>query len=389
MRIFVIHNHYQDKGGEDVVFAQEVDALRQVHTVETLTFHNRKGWRGLFQFALYPWNVFAVRKAIRAIKSFNPDVVHIHNTHYAVGPLLFRALYKRNIPVVATLHNFRILDPSAALFHQGTPYRPDLEADFPWQSVGKKVLDNSFLKTFWTAFTYYLHKKIGTWQQVDRYLVFSNFAKEMFMESRLHLDNNQIAIKPNFVTPASLPPPLPERQDFFVYIGRLSEEKGIAPLLQGFAQSSATLRIYGDGPLREEVLQYAGKHSNIQYKGYQQKEVLTEALLSCQALLVPSICYEGMPLSILEAFSLGTAVLVSDLGILPEMVQERVHGLHFQPNNPTSLAEALTRWEALVKTDKQQISKNCHNTYLDRYSPEKNVLLLQNIYQSILKKEHS
>lgn len=387
MRIIVIHNHYQDKGGEDVVFAQEVAALRHTHRVETITFRNRKGWRGLLQFALYPWNLFAARKVIRLVNSFKPDVVHVHNTHYAIGPWVFRALHKRNIPVVATLHNFRLLDPSGSLFHNGAPYLPNLQADFPWQSVRRKVLDNSFLKTFWTAFTYYFHKKLGTWQHVDRYLVLSQFAKDLILQSSQQIEEHRIVIKPNVVSALSPPNLNSSRHNYYVYIGRLSVEKGISSLLESFAQSSATVKIFGDGPLREEVLQYSRRHPNIQYEGYQQGEALTNALLFGQALIVPSVCYEGMPLTILEAFSVGTAVLASKLGVLPEMVQENKLGLLFEPNSPSSLAQVLQRWEALPDMIKQEISKNCHNTYLERYSSKKNVLLLENIYKDILEKE--
>lgn len=388
MRIIVIHNHYQDKGGEDVVFAQEVHALRSLHTVETLTFQNRTGWRGLLQFALYPWNIFAVNKALGLIKSFKPDVVHVHNTHYALGPLLFRALHKRGIHVVTTLHNFRLLDPSASLFYQGAPYLPDLRADFPWSSVHKKVLDNSLLKTFWTAFTYYLHKKLGTWQMVSRYLVLSHFAKDLILKSSLGIEASRITIKPNFAPVLASPSPAPTRGNHFIYIGRLSVEKGISPLLKSFAHSTSTIKIYGDGPLRSEVEQYAQQYPNIKFEGYQHQEVLTQALLSCQALIVPSICYEGMPLSVLEAFALGTPVLASKIGVLGEMVQEHQQGLQFEPNNPQSLSQALSRWNALTESEKTEISKNCHNAYLDRYSQEKNVLLLQDIYQDILEKHN-
>lgn len=384
MRIFVLHNYYQDRGGEDIVFEQEVKGLQHNHLVQTLTFGNKKGWRGIPQFLLYPWNIYAVRKAIRAIEKFRPDIVHVHNTHYAIGPLLFRVLQKRGVPVVLTLHNFRLLDPSASLFHKGDVYLPNLKADFPWQSVRLKVLDNSLLKTFWTAFTYYLHKKIGTWKGVDRYLTFSHFTKECMVHSSLEITPDRISIKPNFVEPLSVPTPPESRQDHFIYIGRLSQEKGISSLLQAFANCDFKLKIFGDGPLRNEVLRYTEQYTNISYHGFKDKSTLCVELLSCQALIVPSICYEGMPLSILEAFSLGTPVLASEIGILKEMIVEEAHGLHFEPNNPPSMVATLRQWNKLTTEKKQNISINCQNTYLDKYSPQKNVLLLESIYQETI-----
>ncbi|HMR19165.1 MAG TPA: glycosyltransferase family 4 protein, partial [Sphingobacterium sp.] len=297
---------------------------------------------------------------------------------------LFRALYKRKIPIVITLHNFRLLDPSASLFYKGHAYMPHLKADFPWESVRRKVLNNSLLKTFWTAFTYYLHKKIGTWHYVDKYLTFSNFAKQCLTDSSLQIKSDRIAIKPNFAKPLLINEIITSRLAYFVYIGRLSEEKGISTLLKAFSRTDKTLKIFGDGPLRDEVLQYAHRYPNIQYEGFQDKAILNKHLLACQALVVPSICYEGMPLSILEAFSVGTPVLASKLGILEEMIQERVHGLHFEANDPESTRATLDKWQRLSEEDKQKISANCHKAYLDKYSPRKNVILLESIYQETI-----
>src|SRR5690606_38472820 len=122
----------------------------------------KKGIKGLLQFLLYPWNIFATKRVMKRVEAFRPDIVHIHNMHYAIGPLLCRALYKRNFPTVLTLHNYRLLDPSATLFHNNKVFTDSIRDEFPWKSVYRKVLDNSLIKTFWTAFTYYIHKKMGT-----------------------------------------------------------------------------------------------------------------------------------------------------------------------------------------------------------------------------------
>src|SRR5690606_9663443 len=177
MRIFIIHNFYQHAGGEDMVFRQEVQELKRHHTVETLTFRNKKGWRGLWQFLAYPWNLSAQRKVKKQLQHFNPDIVHIHNFHYASGPALIRTIKKRRIPVVMTLHNFRMLCPSATLFFRDRLYLDSIGTNFPWKAVRLKVLENSFVKTFGTAFTYFSHRKLGTFQLVDRFLTLSAFSR--------------------------------------------------------------------------------------------------------------------------------------------------------------------------------------------------------------------
>jgi len=384
MKIFIIHNYYQHKGGEDMVFMQETEELKASHEVETMTFKNKKGYKGLFQFLLYPWNILAANRILKQVSLSTPDIVHIHNIHYAIGPYVFKVLHKRNIPVIMTLHNFRILDPSATLFHNGQVFTDTTTEEFPWKSVQNKVLDNSWLKTFWTAFTYFLHKKVQTWKNVDRYLVLSNFAKELLIHSSLHLSPDKITVKSNFVKPSSISNDGSDRQDYFVYIGRLSEEKGIMPLLRAFSRSTYTIKICGDGPFRKEVESYAARCPNIEYIGFLAKEGLDHVLYNSQALIIPSICYEGMPIAALEAFSNGTPVIASALGILKEMVREGATGLYFKANDEDSLLHALDRWQKLNVEEKALISENCKKEYWEKYSPQKNVLLLESIYQEII-----
>src|SRR5690606_29355553 len=119
MRILVIHNFYQHAGGEDTVFRQEVEELEKEDDVETLACQNKKGWRGALQYLSYPWKIRATRKGKKIIKSLAPDIVHIHNLHYSSRPLLISSAYQLGIPVVMTLHNFRLLCPSASIFCRG------------------------------------------------------------------------------------------------------------------------------------------------------------------------------------------------------------------------------------------------------------------------------
>src|SRR5690606_38658243 len=153
MRILIIHNHYQHPGGEDVVFGQERDLLNDTAAVSTLTFRNHRGWRGLWQTLWSPWNIWAGRRVKRAIRQHNPTVIHIHNLHYAIGPIAIRIAKRKGVPVVMTLHNYRLLCPSATLFHNGKVFTESLHAAFPWKAVRLGVHSHSVLKTFWLALT--------------------------------------------------------------------------------------------------------------------------------------------------------------------------------------------------------------------------------------------
>src|SRR5690606_38191661 len=129
------------------------------------------------QFLSYPFNFSTATKISKAVQAFGPDIIHIHNLHYAIGPWVIRAIDKLKIPIVMTLHNYRLLCQSASLFHKGRIFTKSLQEHFPWTAVRKRVLDNSLLKTFITAFTYWFHRKIGTWDKISRFIVLSDFAK--------------------------------------------------------------------------------------------------------------------------------------------------------------------------------------------------------------------
>lgn len=387
MRIFIIHNFYQHTGGEDSVFKQEVDELSKAHQVETFTCKNQKGTTGIAQFLSYPFNRGIAKEIMRHIHDFKPDLVHIHNLHYAIGPWVIRQLAKSNIPVVMTLHNYRLLCPSATLFFRGQLFTSSLQADFPWKAVQKRVLDNSLLKTAITGFTYWWHRKLGTWNTVDRFIVLSDFAKSVFAASSFPVATQHFTVRPNSVDVAKVKA---TRNKDFLYIGRLSEEKGILPLLAAIAETSFKIKVFGTGPQQDQVEALAAVHSNIQYMGFHNAERLAQELAATTALIVPSLCYEGMPMSILEAFAYETAVLGSNIGILAELIVPLRTGLSFNPYDKEDIKAALGQWSLLDINSKIQIGKNCRTEYENKYTVKQNMLKLLEIYQEVqLKKRNT
>ncbi len=381
MRILVIHNFYQHAGGEDVVFHQEVNELQKNHEVHTLTFQNKKGWRGALQFLHYPWNFYAARQVIKALKRDQPDIVHIHNLHYASGPAYIRSIHKRGIPIVMTLHNYRLLCPSASLFSDGQIFTASVESTFPWSAIKKRVLDHSLLKTALTAWTYWLHRKFGTWDKVQTYVVLSSFAKSIFSQSTFPVADHKFTIRPNSI---ELRPVKVEKLAKLVYIGRFSSEKGIIPLLEAIDGTGIALDIYGAGPQLEQVSRYVAANPAIRYLGYQPQAVLSKAIAQADALVVPSVCYEGMPMTIIEAFAQGTPVLASAIGILKEMVLPLYTGMHFDPFDKNSVRTCLTDWVALDPAEKAKMAANCQAEYKQKYTLTKNMDLLVNIYQDAI-----
>src|SRR5450432_3476944 len=158
MKVLLIHTYYQQRGGEDAIFEQEYALLLQSEDVETLSFRNRTGPGALLQFLGSVWNIRAAWKIKRAIARSRPDVIHIHNWHFAVGPLAIRVAHKARIPVILTINNYRLLCPSATLLHDGKLFTDSLKDAFPWKAVTRRVYRNSFFLTFWLAFIIWFHK---------------------------------------------------------------------------------------------------------------------------------------------------------------------------------------------------------------------------------------
>lgn len=386
MRILLIHNYYQHRGGEDTVVQQETDLLSKKNEIKVVTTKNKRGLKGILQFLSYPINIVEALRILKTVQSFNPDIVHVHNLHYAIGPWVIKTLKKKNIPIIMTLHNFRLVCPSATLFFNNKLFTKSLNEDFPWTAVRQKVLDNSLLKTSITAFVYWLHKKLGTWRMVDQFIVLSDFSKNILLHSKLGLAAEKFTIKPNFSTVSTDKPK--EFDDFFVYIGRLSSEKGILQLLKAFANTKYKLKIFGTGPLEKEVVQFSKDNVNIHFMGFQKEDTLRENLRHASALIVPSVCYEGMPMTILEAYAIGTPVLSSAIGILEEMVVPLYTGLHFDPYSSESIQNVLEQWQNISPHNKLAISNNCIKTFRANYTADRNIEQLMSIYNHAIEQNN-
>lgn len=379
MKILIVHSFYLLPGGEDAVFRQEVELLKRENEVRELAFNNKGGWKGAAQFFASIWNLSAARVIKKEIREFAPDVVHVHNWHFATGPLIIRTAKAEKVPVVLTLHNFRILCPSAILLYKGKVFTDSIASAFPWKAIRYKVYRNSSLLTFWLALIVWVHKKIGTWAMVDRYIVLNEFAKDLFLNSSLRLNADKFVTKPNFVFADSDIKNI-RRGNHFLYVGRLSSEKGIDVLLQAFKHTNNILHIAGDGPMKKDVLEICAQYKNIVYIGALSKENVLQAMRECSAFVFPSICFEGMPMTLLEAFATGTTSIVSKLGAMGTMIHDNFDGLFFEPSNPNSLKETVNYWQSLAETQKKLFSENSIKTYITCYTMEKSAEILMKVY---------
>ena len=260
MKILIIHTYYHIRGGEDQVFERELTLLSSNYEIQKLVFKNNTGIKGLFQFFKLFNNNNSNKIVEDLILDFKPDIVHIHNLHFAAGLGIINTIKKYNVPLVMTLHNYRLLCPSGTLYFKNKLFLNSLNGKFPFAAVLNKVYKNSIVLSAWLGFVTYYFNLIKLFDKVDCYIVLTEFSKSIINQSGFRVDKNKIKIKPHFVENkifSDLP-----KADFFLFVGRLSEEKGIDVLLSAFKSSNNKVVIVGNGPLKKDVEEYCILYPN-------------------------------------------------------------------------------------------------------------------------------
>ena len=314
-----------------------------------------------------------------------PDIVHVHNTFTQISPSIYSECVKAGIPVVQTLHNFRLLCPAATFYRNGGVCEECLTNSL-LRSVLHSCYRSSRLATAAVATMLATHGRLHTWSNnIDHYIVLTEFARQKFI--RGGFPSGQLSVKPNFVAPD----PGLGTQDggYALFVGRLSPEKGLRSLLDAWVRlrNAIPLRIVGDGPLRAELMDYAARNSltSVCFLGRLNHLEAIEAIKGAHFLILPSECYENFPVTIVESFASGTPVLCSRLGGMQEIVTHQHTGLHFDPNNSDQLAES-SAWAWSHRARMRAMGMSARREYELKYTPEKNHSLLMDIYYRALQK---
>jgi glycosyltransferase involved in cell wall biosynthesis len=386
MRVLVVHNTYQQPGGEDVAVAQESRLLEsRGHQVISYVRSNDEmkklsaTQRLLFVKDLV-YSSDSKREVQVLLRKMKPDVVHVHNTFMMISPSVFKACQEAGVPVLQTLHNYRLLCPAWTLSRNGKVCEDCVEGGL-WHGVWHGCYRESHAMTAAVAAMLKFHRMSGTWNDsVDGYVALSEFARRKFIEGGL--PPNKIHVKPNFVQ--SDPGVKQSPGSYALFVGRLSPEKGVQTLLSAWAQmrNSYPLVVIGDGPLRKSLdAQVAAQDiSSVTFRGWLPRAQTLEAMKRSAFLVAPSIWYEGFPMTIAEAFACGTPVLCSKLGGMQEIVDDGRTGLHFAPGNAEDLAAKLT---ALLSQPEKIAAMGiaARREYESRYTAKTNYSLLMRIYE--------
>lgn len=382
MRILMLHNRYLVPGGEDQCSIAEAALLRDYgHEVELLEEDNRRIEQlGQARTAIRTvWSRESYRRIDELLRSRPFDILHVQNFFPLWSPSVYYAASRNRVPVVQTLHNYRLMCVNSLFFRDQHLCQECLGRFLPWHGVVHACYRNSRAASAVVAGMVGAHKLVGTWRnRVSMYIAVSEFAREIYVAGGLPA--NKITVKPNFIHPS--PPPGNGGGGYALYVGRLSQEKGIATMLNAWnaAHEAIPLKIVGEGSLAEFVVAAAQKSKGIKYLGARSLPEVLDLMRSAEFLVFPSEWYETMGRTIMEAFAVGTPVVATNIGPPATMVIPGVTGFHFTPGNVSELRERV-EWCSQNLNQVRAMRSNARQAFENHYTGAANARMLLAIYE--------
>jgi len=392
MRVLEIHNRYTQLGGEDAVFEAERALLsRMGHEVMAFVRDNNE-INVMTQVSVAVatiWSRESSKKMRRLIREFLPDVVHFHNTFLLISPAAYYACKEAGVPVVQTLHNYRLLCPAATFSRNGRICKDCIGKAVPWLGIVHGCWQESRSKTAVVVAMLTLHRLLKTWQkQVDLFIALTEFARRKFIEGGLPAKN--VVVRPNFVLRDPLVDIHNARgvREYALYVGRLSPEKGVRTMLMAWRHlSEIPLKLVGDGPLMGEVCSFIEKHrlKGVEVLGHLPHNEMLLLMRKARFLVFPSECYETFGLVVIEAFACGVPVIASGLGAMSEIVDDGRTGLYFELRNSKELT-AKVRWAWNHEKMLEDMGSEARKEYERKYTAEINYKMLMGIYETAIER---
>jgi glycosyltransferase involved in cell wall biosynthesis len=395
MKILLVHNSYQQPGGEDVVFEQE-RRLLELNGNIVITYR-RSNWEvtaysGLRRLKLVGrtiWARDARQQLAELLDQEKPDLVHVHNTLVMVSPSIFSACRDADVPVVQTLHNYRLYCPAGTFFRDGHICEECIEHGL-WRGVAHACYRDSRAATTVVATMLAVHRQRQTWnREVDCYIALSEFSRAKFLECGLPAE--KVFVKPNFVHPDPGPNPYGEGE-YALFVGRLSPEKRVSTVLAAWyhlRKLNIPLVILGGGPQLGQMQKEAFRQglTSVSFRGRVSRDETLAMMRKARFLVFSSEWYENFPVTIAESFACGVPVICSRIGAMQEIVEDGRTGLHFTPGNAADLSEKV-EWAWNHPEAMASMGNEARHEYETKYTATKNYPLLMEIYQHALRRRH-
>jgi glycosyltransferase involved in cell wall biosynthesis len=376
VRILILHSQYLSgqTSGENRVVEDEARLLAKAgHEVGSWTpapsdpqdfGAARLGTRAI-------WSRDAAKEVGRLVRNQRSEIVHCHNLFPLLSPAVISAASAEGAAVVMTLHNYRLLCLPATFLRDGRTCE-DCLGRLPWRGVIHGCYRDSRLGSGALASSLALHRAVRTFARVRLYLAVGQFVRDKYVQAGFPED--RVAVKPSFVAAA------PRRRgpgDYFLFLGRLSREKGLGTLLAVWSRSRERLVVAGDGPERALL---RDSPSSVEYRGALPADEIPSLLSRARALLLPSLSYEGAPRVVLEAYASGVPVLAGRLGGLPELIEDGSSGVLVRPGDVAAWAAAVER--LTEDAEAERMGERAWQLWQERYSPERGLANLEAAYSA-------
>lgn len=386
MNILIVHNYYRLPGGEDTVVANEKKLLEE-HGDKVVLYirgNSEINKMSILKKLMLPFcavfNIRTYRDIKSIIKENNIDAVHVHNTLTLISPSVYYAALSCGIPVIQTVHNFRLLCPNA-IFYRNGKICEDCVKNNLLCALKHRCYRKSFLQTLICVIATKIHRITEIYGRIN-YICLTDFNKNKLLTLK-QIKPERVFIKPNFVNQNHKAISTDEKGNYFIYVGRLDKMKGTDILLKAWnllGSNAPRLIICGAGPMEDWCRDYIAKNRiNAEMLGLVQNSEALGLIARSKALILPTQLYEGLPMTIVEAFSTGTPVICSDIGNAGDIVKDGITGLKFQHDSAEALEDVIRNFDACNK----KLGENAYLKFCKNFSAESNYISLMNIYKAV------
>lgn len=381
MNILLIHNYYQQRGGEDAVFENEFSALstQEVNVFKYEVFNSQISGTSFFSKIFSLFNILYNGHVYRDIKNIiekeNIEIVHVHNVFPLITPRIYRILKKYRVKIIQTVHNYRFICPNGLLFRNNSICYECRGGKF-FNCIRYRCYKDSFIFSFLYSYLIKRYSKDFR-RKIDLFIALNDFVRDKLVDAGF--DSSKIVIKDNMASDSDLK----RKSDggYYLFLGRLSSEKGVEFMTECFSENGFKLTVGGDGPVLELLRKKYASFQNINFSGFVTGDKKNELLAGASALIVPSVWYENYPMTIVEAFKAGIPVIASDIGGLSSIINDNVNGFLFEPASCRSLIEILTSFSSEIR---ERTGDAARQTFIERMEKNANVRKLIGIYKSVL-----
>ena len=384
--ILIVHNYYQVPGGEDSVVSNEKELLeRHGYKVYMYTRHNSEinFMKAIRKMLLPLTTIFNIKTYLdirKIISEKKIDIVHVHNTLSLISPAVYYSAKSKGIPVIQTIHNFRLLCPGATFYNKNCICEKCL-TDGLHCAIKNNCYRNSKIQTLICVINTAIHRALRIYGKIN-YICLTDFNKEKLISlKQINADN--VFVKPNFVNDNNVKIiSYGQRKNQFVFVGRIDELKGVDLLFDAWKKLENNLKdetprliVCGTGPMYEWCKKFISKNSltSIRMLGHVENAIAKQYIANSKAIILPTKWYEGFPMTIVEAYSVGTPIIGSDFGNVSDLIIDHVTGEKINIASSNDLVDKVLSW-------KEYESEKIRELYLKKYGSENNFKRLEQIY---------